>query len=344
MLVRGEEFVREMRGVEDMYRAAQPRAHARGVGEAAAALDRARQPRAAHVARCSSDASCDGALGRLAPWWRKWRFRSTCGCASVAPRCRWSPTASVPTVLHIKGDAVDPSLRPLQTGTDVDILVRPLMSSRLDRAIRRDGLAALQHVRRTDRRSGTRRPTCTMTWGYLDLHRAFPGIRLQTLRPPSTCSTATAASFDEVGVACRVPGVDAQATAAAAERRACGRAGQRGRRVDLGSRIADDRERLLESWPTSSAARVALAAATGDLERVSGRPRVRPLEGDLRGRVAKRRVVGPHSRGIVRARGARPHRAGTTCQHRAAAHDLGREPTRAEVFGEFFAPAAAGDG
>ena len=45
---------REMRDVEDMYRAAQPRAHARGVGEAAAALDRARQPRPAHVARCSS--------------------------------------------------------------------------------------------------------------------------------------------------------------------------------------------------------------------------------------------------------------------------------------------------
>ena len=49
MLVRGEEFVREMRGVEDMYRAAQPRAHPRGVGEAAAPLDRARQPRAAHL-------------------------------------------------------------------------------------------------------------------------------------------------------------------------------------------------------------------------------------------------------------------------------------------------------
>ena len=42
-------------------------------------------------------------------------------------------------VLHIKGDAVDPSLRLMKAGTDVDILVRPPDVSPLDRAIRREG-------------------------------------------------------------------------------------------------------------------------------------------------------------------------------------------------------------
>ena len=42
-------FVAQMREVEDGYRDDQPRAHARGVGEAAAALHGARQPRAADL-------------------------------------------------------------------------------------------------------------------------------------------------------------------------------------------------------------------------------------------------------------------------------------------------------
>ncbi len=49
MLVRGEEFVGQMREVEDQLPRAQPGAHARGVDAAAAALHRARQPRPSHL-------------------------------------------------------------------------------------------------------------------------------------------------------------------------------------------------------------------------------------------------------------------------------------------------------
>ena len=49
MLVRGEEFVAEMRDVETAVPRPQPRADARGVGAAAAALHGARQPRTPHL-------------------------------------------------------------------------------------------------------------------------------------------------------------------------------------------------------------------------------------------------------------------------------------------------------
>ena len=64
-------------------------------------------------------------------------------------------------------------------------------------------------------------------------------------------------------------------------------------------------------------ARVALAAATGDLEQLPRRPEYALWKAISEGGLAKRRVVGPHSRGIVRARGTRPRRAGSPREHRA---------------------------
>jgi len=110
-------------------------------------------------------------------------------------------------VLHIKGDAVDPSLRPPNVGTDVDILVRPADVGPLDRAIRREGWR-LYSTFAYGSPFGHAQTYLHGTWGYLDLHRAFPGIRLN---PASAFDVLDrdGSLFDEVGVACRVPGTDA---------------------------------------------------------------------------------------------------------------------------------------
>ena len=209
MLVRGEEFVREMRGVEDMYRELsreltleewekQPLRST--VLDNLARLD---------VARCSSARRRGPGLGRLALWWRKWRFRSMCGCASVAPPCRWSPIASAPPCCTSRGMPSTLRCARCTSGTDVDILVRPADVSRLDRAIRREGWR-LYSTFAYGSPFGHAQTYLHETWGYLDLHRAFPGIRLD---PASAFDVLDrdGSLIDEVGIACRVPGIDAQA-------------------------------------------------------------------------------------------------------------------------------------
>lgn len=80
-------------------------------------------------------------------------------------------------VLHLKGPAVDPGLRPDRISTDVDVLVDPAGLSAY--------LAALQAAgwhRETSFATGSpfghaatyRHPV----WGYLDVHRFWPGIEL----------------------------------------------------------------------------------------------------------------------------------------------------------------------
>ena len=136
-----------------------------------------------------------------------------------------------------------------------------------------------------------------------------------------------------------VPGVDAQAmllllNAARAARSAIADSAL----IWIGRVARRSSERLIELVDELDA-RVAFAAATGDLERVPRRPRLPAVEGDLRGRHPRRGVVGrvraPHS---IRA-GARRRRAGAplvNVEH--CRHDLGRAPTRREVVSRVLAP------
>lgn len=236
-------------------------------------------------------------------------------------------------VLHIKGDAVDPSLRPMSTGTDVDILVRPADVSRLDRAIRREGWR-LYSTFANGSPFGHAQTYLHDTWGYLDLHRAFPGIRLD---PASAFDVLDrdGSLFDEVGVACRVPGIDAQATLLLLN---AARAGGR-ENSDVawiwGRASRDDQERLLR-LADELGARVALAAATGDLEQYRG-AREYPLwkaisEGGSRSAEWWGRIRAASSAREALALVARAPLVNT--EH--LTHDLGREPTRAEVLREFF--------
>src|SRR6478736_287123 len=102
-------------------------------------------------------------------------------------------------VLHIKGDAVDPSLRATRTGTDVDILVRPADVSRVDRAIRREGWV-LYSTFMYGSPFGHAQTYLHDSWGYLDLHRAFPGIRLDPAAAFDILGLESGL-IDEVGVA-----------------------------------------------------------------------------------------------------------------------------------------------
>ena len=90
-------------------------------------------------------------------------------------------------VLHIKGNAADPSLRPSEAyGTDVDILVRPAHVARLDRALRSRGWRVYSTFVYGSP-FGHAQTYLHDAWGYLDLHRWFPGFR-----------TAPDAAFDRM--------------------------------------------------------------------------------------------------------------------------------------------------
>ena len=112
-------------------------------------------------------------------------------------------------VLHIKGSAVDPSLRDvLQHGTDVDILARPEHVAALDRVLRAHGWrvyssftygSPFEHAQTYWHES----------WGYLDLHRSFPGIRADPAGAFATLAR-DGGTIDVAGIPCPVPGVDAQ--------------------------------------------------------------------------------------------------------------------------------------
>lgn len=235
-------------------------------------------------------------------------------------------------LLHIKGDAVDPSLRPMHLGTDVDVLVRPADVSRLDRAIRLEGWK-LYSTFAYGSPFGHAQTYLHDTWGYLDLHRAFPGIRLN---PAAAFDVLDSHGnvIDELGVACRVPGIDAQALLLLLN--AARGSGRANRDVEwIWDRASpDERERLVR-LADELRARVALAVVTGDLEKFRGSREYRlwkaVSEGGSRGAEWWGRIRAASSVGEALTLVARAPRVNV--EHLRI--DLGREPTRREVFREF---------
>ena len=167
-------------------------------------------------------------------------------------------------VLHIKGNAADPALRPGETsGTDVDILVRPAQVAVLDRELRSHGWrvystfvygSPFEHAQTYLHDS----------WGYLDVHRWFPGIR-----------TAPEAAFQRMwadrrtvsfaGVGCAVPDIAAQAALLVLNSaRGGGDDADLARSwTDAAPDHRDQVQALVRDWQ----AQVAFAAATGELDR-----------------------------------------------------------------------------
>jgi hypothetical protein len=230
-------------------------------------------------------------------------------------------------LLHIKGNAVDSALRPRDApGTDIDVMVRPTHVARLHDALLRHGWVVYssflygspfghaQTYRHTD-------------WGYLDLHRMFPGIRLD---PEQAFDELwrDRAERDFAGTLAAVPSSTAQAVLLVLnDVRSRKAARTMVRWVD---RPGLDRADVMDLVARLDA-RVAFAAAVGDLARYRGE-RDYPLwkgitEGSTRtgewwARVRAARTPREALSIVVRAPLANVERL---------THQLGRRPTRGEV-------------
>jgi hypothetical protein len=214
----------------------------------------------------------------------------------------------------------------------VDILVRPAHVTRLDQAIRQEGWRLYSSFVYGSP-FGHAQTYLHDAWGYLDLHRYFPGIRLD---PTSAFEVLQRGSgvIDDVGVPCRVPGTDAQVVLLILN--AARDVG--GRRAEVarlwGRASPEDRERLTRLVDELRAG-VAFAAATGDLERHRGAPEYalwRAIsEGGSRSSEWWGRIRAASSVREVLTLVARAPRVNIE----QLTHDLGREPTRGEVLHEF---------
>jgi hypothetical protein len=235
-------------------------------------------------------------------------------------------------LLHIKGDAVDPSLGSGRAGTDVDILVRPAHVSSLDHAIRGEGWR-VHSTFAYGSPFGHAQTYLHDVWGYLDLHRAFPGIRLD---PASAFDVLGRESrlTEMVGIACRVPGLDAQAVVLLLN--AARGSGRKTDVTDIWTQSAPEYQERLMGLVLELRASVAFAAATGDLERYRS----------AREYALWKAISGGGSRSAEwwgRIRAASSAREALALVARAPrvntdrlSHELGRQPTRREVLDEFF--------
>lgn len=237
-------------------------------------------------------------------------------------------------LLHIKGAAADPSLRPGgYSGSDVDVLVRPAHVARLDRAMRQHGWR-LYSTFEFGSPFGHAQTYLHDSWGYIDIHRFFPGIRAQ----PERAFDRLWADRHEVeiaGIGCQVPSVPAQAVLLVLN---AARSNLRTKPdVRTAWREAPEEQRAaMEALVADLDARVAFAAATGALEHYRGE-RDYALwkivsEGGSRSaewwaRVRAAPTIGAAARVVARA-------PLVNVDH--LAHRLGRPPTRGEIVGEFF--------
>lgn len=236
-------------------------------------------------------------------------------------------------LLHIKGAAVDPSLRPGgYAGTDVDVLIRPGHVARLDLAMRQHGWR-LYSTFEYGSPFGHAQTYLHDAWGYIDIHRFFPGIRLEPVRAFDRL-WADRHSVEIAGIGCQVPSVPAQAVLLVLN--AARSTMQTKPDVETVWRDASEEERTrMEALVADLDAPVAFAAATGGLDRYRG-------ERDYRLWLIVSRGGSRSAEWWARVRAAPSLGAALRIAARAPlvnvdhlAHRLGRRPTRSEIVGEF---------
>lgn len=245
-------------------------------------------------------------------------------------------------VLHIKGPALDPSLTwPGREGTDADILVRfleaPAMVSALahagwDLRSRFENSSAFQH-------------SATLWhphWGYLDVHRHFPGIHAS----PDTAFDrlwADRTSTDIASVPCSVPSLAGQILIVLLHAARGGGSPRAHRDVQSAwEALTPARRADVTDLVDELNAHVAFAAATGHLDDFRDAP-----EYDLWSVASRGGTRFQEWTARVKAAPTRRqslwiavHAAVVNTDHMAML--LGRRPTRREVVREFFARPARG--
>lgn len=242
-------------------------------------------------------------------------------------------------LLHIKGAAVDPSLRPSQSGSDIDVMVRPNQVDRFDRALSEHGWT-LYSTFAYGSPFGHAQTYLHDAWGYLDIHRFFPGIRVSPPRAFERLWTDRRTS-DIAGVGCPVPSVPAQALLLILNVARSGTSDHPD--VVTGWRDASEERRIeIGALVAELDAPVAFAAAVGGLDRYRGERDYRLWkvisQGGSRSEEWWARVrAAPTTREAVGVIARAPL---VNVDH--LAYRLGRRPTAAEVVGEFFRRAGRG--
>ena len=235
-------------------------------------------------------------------------------------------------LLHIKGLAVADELRPTSRGSDVDVLVRPTHVERLDRAMRAAGWV-LYSTFRSGSPFGHAQTYTHDAWGYIDVHRFFPGLGVTPARAFDRL-WRDRSTIELAGWNCAVPDVAGQALILVLnDARASA-----GNRRDVAAAWEDagaERRAAVVALRDELGAEVAFAAATGGLDRYRDRREYRmwkvASEGgsrtdEWRARVGSAPDFGAAVRVAVRAPLVNVDRL---------THRLGRRPTRREVAGEF---------
>jgi hypothetical protein len=241
-------------------------------------------------------------------------------------------------ILHIKGDAVDPRLGLRGgSGTDVDILVRPSQVDALHSMLLVHGWTVYSTFTYGSPFEHAQTYTHAL-WGYLDLHRLFPGIQLDPqLAFERLWVQRDIANFADLPGS--VPSLTAQRLILLLN-------AARSPRPEVVTMLwtdaaADDRA-AVSALADVLDARVALAAATGDLERFRA-DRAYDLwtvitqrgsrTAEWRARVRAASTLRGKLRIVLRA-------PLVNVEH--LEHRLGRPPSRAEIVREFFSrPVAA---
>jgi Uncharacterised nucleotidyltransferase len=237
-------------------------------------------------------------------------------------------------LLHIKGAAVDPSLRPPEMhGSDVDVMVRPEQFPRLDQGMREHGWRLFTTFV-SGSPFGHAQTYLHDAWGYIDIHRSFPGIRIQ---PDQAFERlwVDRRTIEIAGVGCPVPSVTAQAVLLVLN---AARSQARDRR-DLAAAwydASDERRVEMEALVEALDAPVAFGAALGRLDRYRGERDYRlwkvVSQGGSRSEEWWARVrAAPTFAEAVRVVAHAPR---VNVDH--LAYRLGRRPTRGEIAIEFF--------
>ena len=234
-------------------------------------------------------------------------------------------------LLHIKGATVDPAIDPTPSvGTDVDVLIAPHEVSRYDAALRAHGWNVYSTFINGSP-FGHAQTYLHDIWGYLDVHRHFPGIGMDAGRAFARLWEGRY-SIEVAGTTCAVPSVDEQAlllilNAARSPAHPAPR---------FWAEASTERRRAIADLAAEFDASVAFAAATGDLDRFRGHRDYHLW-----------RIVssggGRAEEWWARIRSARSAREALGVAARAPlvnterlTHRLGRRPSPAEVAREFF--------
>ncbi len=237
-------------------------------------------------------------------------------------------------VLHIKGPAVAPGLRPWSHGgSDVDVIVRPDGVERLMAALAAHGWGTettFEAGSAFDHAANLFHPS----WGLLDVHRLYPGMD----RDPALAFEVLwerRTSTDIAHVACPVPDPLAQSLVLLLH---AARTPTGGVHPDIGPNWTDrteaDRQALRE-LAARTGATVGLAAATGDLAVHAGSPEAALWEVFTEGgdrldewRARWRSARGPAAKASVAVRSLGVNRY-------YLRQKLGHEPSRPEMAREF---------